>query len=348
MKSLVPNSVFKGPIHRIGYALLTLLALIGCETDPPPPFPYYTEPKRTCIELEASPGSSRKQYATEYVLILVIDGPRYSETWGDPNHKLIPKMATELAPQGVIGTAMYTEGVPRTMNGHVALSTGCNQDINNSGKESPARPSLFQIYRKITGAPANDTWVVASKDKLEMLTNCSDKDWKDTYRPSSWCGSGGKGLGSGYGNDAETVTALKSILSEHHPHLTLVNLMDPDVFAHKNQWPNYTKGIETTDAQVAEIWNHIQADPTMANKTTLFVTNDHGRHLDQVADGFISHGDYCDGCRHINLFAAGPDFREGLVTSTRYEQVQITATVAELLHIANPQNESMVMWGLFR
>ncbi|MGD1848593.1 MAG: sulfatase [Salibacteraceae bacterium] len=320
----------------------------GCETDPPPPFPYYSEPRQTCIDLATVAVVTSKNYATEHVVIMVVDGPRYSETWGDPEKELIPHMANDLAPQGIVGTAMYNEGVTRTINGHVALATGCNQDINNSGKDFPARPSLMQIYRKMTGAPATDTWVVGSKDKIEVLANTSHREWKDQFLPSSWCGTNGGGNGSGYGSDAETVVELKKILTQHHPHLTIVNLMDPDVFGHRNDWPQYINGIRTTDDQVWEIWKHIQTDPEMGGKTTLFVTNDHGRHLDDVADGFISHGDYCDGCRHINFFAVGPDFRTDLVTDTRFEQVNISATAAELLRIPNPANENLVMWELFR
>jgi hypothetical protein len=43
----------------------------------------------------------------------------------------------------------------------------------------------------------------------------------------------------------------------------------------------------------------------MKDKTTLFITNDHGRNADGHKDGFISHGDGSEGNRHIFLLAIG-------------------------------------------
>ena len=36
------------------------------------------------------------------------------------------------------------------------------------------------------------------------------------------------------------------------------------------------------------------------DKTTLIVSNDHGRHIDSKG-GFQNHGDDCAGCRHIEF-----------------------------------------------
>ncbi|MFT6246349.1 MAG: hypothetical protein ACJA0U_000740 [Salibacteraceae bacterium] len=32
-------------------------------------------------------------YSTEYVIIIVIDGPRHPETWREPNHSFIPNQS---------------------------------------------------------------------------------------------------------------------------------------------------------------------------------------------------------------------------------------------------------------
>ena len=109
-------------------------------------------------------------YKTEHVFVLVMDGPRYSETWGDPSHTNIPRMDTIMSSLGIINTAFYNNGETNTTAGHTALSTGHYQSINNSGGEYPIFPSIFQLYRKVKGCNSSLVWLVTSKDKLEVFT----------------------------------------------------------------------------------------------------------------------------------------------------------------------------------
>ena len=78
------------------------------------------------------------------------------------------------------------------------------------------------------------------------------------------------------------------------------------------------------------------------------MTNDHGRHNDNVRDGFISHGDFCEGCMHINLYAAGPDFQSNLVLNQPRQLVDISATIAEIMNFEHAGSSGEVMWELFK
>ena len=60
----------------------------------------------TCERVEISPAD----YETRNVIIIVMDGARYSETWGDPTHQFIPRMAHEMADQGIIYTHFRNNG----------------------------------------------------------------------------------------------------------------------------------------------------------------------------------------------------------------------------------------------
>ena len=104
-----------------------------------------------------------------HVVIAVIDGPRWSETWGDPTFANIPHLARELAPLGTRYTRFRNTGWTYTTCGHTALTTGFYEQIENSGKQLPAHPSLFQYYRAATLRSAESTWVIASKGKLSSL-----------------------------------------------------------------------------------------------------------------------------------------------------------------------------------
>ncbi len=284
-------------------------------------------------------------FKTENVIILVMDGPRYCETWGDSTHHLIPHMANDLAERGVIFEDFRNEGITHTTPGHVALTTGKYQRIKNNGEVLPRKPSIFQYYLKETGKPKKSAYVVTSKDKLAVLTNCKDKKFHDQFRPAQDCGI--NGLSSGYRADRLTHARVLEILEEDQPNLMLVNFQYPDSWGHAGNRERYLEGIEEVDNYIYSIFNYIDTNEHYKGKTTIFVTNDHGRHLDGHKNGYVSHGDGCEGCRHINFFAFGPDFKSGVVMNAGRDQIDIPVTIAYLLGFDLPCSKGEVMEELF-
>jgi hypothetical protein len=283
-------------------------------------------------------------WKTRHVVILVIDGPRWTETWGRPGRDLIPVRDKILAPQGVLLSDMANDGPTYTNAGHSALCTGFHQEINNSGLELPRNPSTTQ--RLIAaGADPKQVWVVTSKDKLQILTDSMAKDWNHQYVCSSDCGNDGNG--SGYRDDSVTLERIKRVVSTNHPRFLLINFRGPDSSGHAKDWDGYLANIKTTDAYAGQVWDAIQADPEMKDTTTLFITNAHGRHLDGHKDAYISHGDDCAGCRKIELLAIGPDFKKGVVSDVHRCQIDVAVTAAALLGITIPGSDGRVMTELF-
>ena len=187
--------------------------------------------------------------------------------------------------------------------------------------------------------------MVATKDKLAVLSNCIDPAYNNKFNALTDCGINGNG--SGYREDSTTIRKTLNVLSAYHPNLMLINFKQPDAAGHANDWNGYIQGIRQTDIYMKQVWDFIHSDTFYAGTTTIFVTNDHGRHLDNIPLGFITHGDNCDGCRHINLFASGPDFKKNVFVSQRYTQVDITATIAELLRLKMPHCTGRVMKDFF-
>lgn len=286
-----------------------------------------------------------REYQTENVIIVVIDGPRYSETWGDSTHRYIPRLAQEMAQEGVVYTQFFNNGPTYTLAGHTSISTGYKQEIDNTGAEFPENPSIFQYWNKKYPSSDNSSWIISSKDKLEVLSNTKDSVWTDKYTPSVSCGE--NGLSSGSRHDSITLKEAIRVLNDYHPRLVLVSFREPDLSGHNKNWDDYLKGIKSSDEYAYRIWKHIQSSPFYKDKTTLFITNDHGRHLDNVADGFASHGDNCDGCRHIFLYAFGPDIRKGAIVDTPRELIDLTATISELLNLSPEKDKGDVMLELF-
>lgn len=285
------------------------------------------------------------KYKTKNVIVVIIDGARYSETWGDSSHQNIPYFANEISKNGIINTEFYNNGPTYTLAGHSALTTGNYQEINNTGIEIPIYPSVFQYFIKHKQISNNFAWIISSKDKLEVLNNCLTSSWKNTFSPSTNCGI--NGLGSGYREDSISLVRLKETLTKYHPPLVLFSFRDPDYSAHTGIWSNYLQGITNTDKLTYQIWNFINNDPFYKNTTTLFITNDHGRHLDSVSTGFTSHGDTCMGCKHINFFAYGPDFKKSQIINTKRELIDIPATIAEILQIKTVYMKGEIMYELF-
>jgi hypothetical protein len=288
-----------------------------------------------------------RSYKTKNVVIVVVDGLRYTEGWSDSIHRYMPFMTNSLLKEGIVNERFYNLGDTYTSAGHTSLTTGIYQSINNLGMELPANPSFFQYWNQVYGNEKTKSWIIASKDKLAVLTDCSNPNWRGQYTPSVNTGVDGLGLGSGYRDDSLTLYVTLKILTEHHPNLVLINFRDPDYSAHSGIWTDYLDGIKKTDVYISRLWNFLQTDSEYRNTTTLFITSDHGRHSDGVADGFISHGDGCDGCRHLGFFASGPDFKLGSRMAVFREQIDIPVTVAELMGFDLPNTKGKIMTELF-
>jgi len=290
---------------------------------------------------------------TNHVVILVMDGARYSETWGDPTHTNIPGIATNLAPQGAVLTDFYTDitsavagGETSTNPGHATLVCGAYQSILNDGSQLPYEPTLFQYYREQNAAPSSSVWVVTSKDKLVILTNSSKPGWNGLFRPSFNCGVNGIG-GGGYRADSLTHLLARAALTNDHPAVMLINYKGPDAMGHANNWSGYLAAIKEVDGYAADLWAAIQADPVMKDTTTLFITNDHGRH-DNAHGGFINHGDSCEGCRHLLCVVVGPRFKTNQISGTRRTQPDIGATAADVLSVSMPTATGQIMSELYQ
>ena len=298
------------------------------------------------VQITQTTANENNTYKTEYIYVIIIDGPRFTETFGDSTHQYIPHMANELLPQGVLLYNFRNNGKTLTNSGHAAITTGVYQNLSNGGKELPHYPSMFNYYLKSKNVPKTDAFLVTSKGKLQILANTTDKKWWNTYMPSSYCGPNGNG--AEYGGDQPTYDKVNELItSKKPPHLMLVNFLAVDSYGHSNEWEKYLNAIRKCDEYVNQIWNTVQNSPILKDKTTVIITNDHGRHLDGHKDGFVSHGDGCEGCRHIMLLGLGPDFKENTVLTNNAEQLDISATIANMLHFDMPTSKGRIMRELF-
>jgi len=281
----------------------------------------------------AGAGSARAAIQTQHVVIVAIDGARYSETLGDPTLAQCPRLGLDLAGIGAQPSVFRNVGVTITCPGMSAICTGTLQDIANDGSERPHLPTLFEYLRKQKGTPASLVRVVLRKPKLDVLAYSDHASYGASY---------GATVRTGFDSDALTYEAARADLFQYKPVLMLVHLGDTDFLGHANDWPGYLNSIRVADSLVWRLWNDIQSVPEMAGKTTLFVSNDHGRH-DAAHGGFQNHGDGCDGCRRILMVMAGPDNFAGYVSQAQHDQRAIARTAGYLLGVSMPLAAGVVM-----
>jgi len=286
---------------------------------------------------------------TKHAVILVMDGARYTETFGDSTRANIPKISA-LASEGTLLSNFYTaktgsiaESWTETNPGHARITTGTYQNISNDGTQLPTQPSIFQHYRKQTSAPATKAWVICSKDKLKILANSSATGWYNQYQPSMNCGVNGDGTG-GYRADNLTHAIVKQKLTSDRPALMIINYAGPDSKGHANDWNGYLAAIKEVDGYADDLWKTIQADDSLKNTTALFIVNDHGRHT----NNWTSHGDNCMGCRHVMCVILGPDIKSGFIDTITREQIDLAPTIANMMGFAIPTATGIVMNEIFK
>jgi hypothetical protein len=260
------------------------------------------------------------------VFLIVIDGARYSETFGAED-KYIPHMWNTLRPQGTIYSHFYNDGTTETNSGHASLATGTWQHLVNDGSEYPNQPTVFEYYRKYTSAPESTCFVIAGKKKLHILAHSSDANYRASFRTSASF------------DDLDTWEQVLEVIDRYHPRLVVVGFPEVDIKGHDGDWNGYIRALRQVDSLIAVLWEKIQSDPVYKNTTTMFVTNDHGRHTD-VTQGFKDHGDSCEGCRHIMLLAVGPDFAPNTVVPDTTFQIDIAPTIGAILGFPTPQAQS--------
>ena len=312
-------------VIKLTAAILAVVALLGCNGP------------ASDLESRKSDAESIVFDANTKVVVFVIDGPRYTETFGDPSHTHIPHIWNDLRPQGTTLTDFRNLGQTKTNPGHTSMITGTWQQIANDGSERPDEPTLFEYYRKTLSAPQFETYVISGKSKLEVCSYSTRADYGAAY---------GATESVGHASDLVVYNTLTSVLQNNQPRLVLACFPDVDLAGHSGVWDSYIAAIVGIDSLAYKTWNYIQNDPFYAGQTYMFITNDHGRH-DDANGGFTSHGDGCEGCRHLIFMALGPNVKAGATVDYRFVQRDICKTVGEILGIPVPHAGGHVIRDIF-
>ncbi|MFQ5654185.1 MAG: alkaline phosphatase family protein, partial [Planctomycetota bacterium] len=317
--SAIDPAVPPGP-HR--YAVAGVSDALGCES-----------PSRECALV-----TGLVAYQTERVVLVLIDGMRYSEGLGDPLREHVPQMDL-LSQQGAIIEPFINDGFTNTARAIPAIWSGAwtgietFEDYHCEGAANRASvlPTIFEYYRRQLGRPAVEC--------VQMVGSLGGGcPWRSSfhsdYGTEFWPAVFQEGA-----SDLEIFSHFEEVLESLQPRLLYFYLPDVDHAGHSGVWDDYLAAIETADSVVGMLWAAIEANPEYAGVTTMLVTNDHGRH----SYDFTGHGDGCDGCRTIELLAVGPDIVPGLVSEVPRTLRDIAPTIGALLGFVTEHSTGEVM-----
>jgi len=282
------------------------------------------------------------QYKTKNVIVAVMDGVRWAETFGDPNRALVPNLAA-MEKDGTLCTNIRIAGpgISVTRQGHSTISTGTWQTVALAGARM-TMPTFFEYARTELGWKQTDCWCVFGKGPYAYADFSSFPGYGADHRP--WFI---KGIGEGQmKNDDTVLETVIGAMDIDKPHLIFINFGYTDHIAHVGTYDQHKDAIRHCDEVFGKLWQKVQSTSGYKDETTVFFVNDHGRHDDrpnEPANGVQSHGDQCNGCRHIMWLAIGPDIKRGAKIDNALQQIDICPTVGELLGFQTTFSEGNVI-----
>lgn len=283
------------------------------------------------------------QPAQQHAILVIIDGARYSETLGDPTGQYIPRMK-QLATQSAVVDTFLNDSVTVTKRAIPAIWSGSwktprDTTIGGFATQYALDPTVWEYFRKHQDQDSTNAMYI-----LKQLSGPWLPSYHPQYGPQYWPWYI---MQDGYWSDLYVWNLAKQKLSQHHPVFSIIYLADVDGAGHSGNWQNYTRAITIADSIVGMLWDFVQSDSVFKNRTTVFVTNDHGRHLDGVSTGFVSHGDGCWGCRRIQLLAIGSGAKKGL-SSIKRKIPDIVPTIGALLNFPSPFSTGTAMTEILK
>jgi hypothetical protein len=132
--------------------------------------------------------------------------------------------------------------------------------------------------------------------------------------------------------DVFTHYAAMECLQTKKPKLLYIAYGETDEWAHGGQYRSYLDAANQVDAWIKEIWNFVQSDPQYRNKTSLFITVDHGRGGIKK-DEWTSHNNKVADSHEIWFAVMGPatPLRGEVKGPMQLYQEQFAQTIANLL-----------------
>jgi hypothetical protein len=153
----------------------------------------------------------------------------------------------------------------------------------------------------------------------EQLINAMNKD---SYKP----------FGEAECLDVFTHYAAMEYLKNKKPRVLYIAYGETDEWAHAGQYRSYLDAGHQVDSWLKQLWDFVQSDPQYKNKTTLFITVDHGRG-DKKKEEWTSHNNKIEDAHEIWFAVMGPDIQSlgEMKEPMQLYQEQFAQTITKIL-----------------
>lgn len=122
-----------------------------------------------------------KKPAYHAIVVTFGGGVRFEDTLAPEGWANIPRIASQLVPQGLLYPRVRNEGLTGHFNSTAALLTGCWQNVDSHGSEPPATPTILEYLRKERGLPPEEAWVVATNKSFSLIGGSRQRAYGDPY-----------------------------------------------------------------------------------------------------------------------------------------------------------------------
>ncbi len=153
----------------------------------------------------------------------------------------------------------------------------------------------------------------------ERLINLMNKD---SYKP----------FGEEECLDVFTHYAAFEYLKTKKPKVLYIAYGETDEWAHHAMYKSYLNAAKQVDEWLKQIWTFVQSDPQYKNKTSLFITTDHGRG-DKNKNQWTDHGQTVEDASQIWFAVMGPEItaKGEMKNDIQLYQDQFAQTFAQLM-----------------
>ncbi len=127
--------------------------------------------------LDAAPRADARR---KVIIVTFGGGVRYSETFAPEGLRNISNLA-RLRPEGFFFKDCRNAGVLSHFNSTGSILTGQWQRVDDFGFQPPASPTIFEYFRKQTGAGPTDAWAIATNKSFSTIGACSERDFGPPY-----------------------------------------------------------------------------------------------------------------------------------------------------------------------
>jgi hypothetical protein len=215
----------------------------------------------------AHPQHPRSSAGRKVIIVTFGGGVRYSETFSPAGLRNIPRLA--------LFQTCTNAGVLSHFNSTASILTGNWQRVDDFGFQPPASPTIFEQYRKQTGAGPMDAWAVATNKSFSLMGAGADRNWGLPYGanvvlPKQLLLEAVRGVvkqnaDSGLANGDNVLRQLESILNEGYEGVGWT------IFKANRQLDKSVR--ETLTRGLVEYINGPEA-PTSGDELTFFITRE--------------------------------------------------------------------------